>query len=307
MSKGVYAIPASIAVLSLILFAGPANALSEKECSTKYQSAKEAGTLRGAKWNEFRKAECGPDASMQLKTVNVAPAAGGAGPSIEECSVRYQSAKAANTLGNLTWNEFRKAGCPANAATEAVRPKEATVQRAPAESAKVSERECSARYRRAKEAGTLGGMKWNEFREGGCPDQAAAATMPIPTEQPAPSPTAESGNGANVKVSERECSARYRAAKEAGTLGELTWNEFRKGGCPTTTANAAGSMVPTMGSIFPAGIAPKYAAMHAGKARRRTCLDQYRANKAAGITQAKWTKKGGGYYSECNKRLKRQY
>ena len=47
MSKGVYAIPASIAVLSLILFAGPANALSEKECSTKYQSAKEAGTLGG--------------------------------------------------------------------------------------------------------------------------------------------------------------------------------------------------------------------------------------------------------------------
>ena len=242
MSKGAYVIPASVAVLSLILFAGPANALSEKECSAKYNSAKEAGALGGAKWNEFRKAECGPNASMQLKTVNVAPTADAAGPSIEECSVRYQSAKAANTLGNLTWNEFRKAGCPANgAATEAVFPKEAAAQTAPA---------------------------------------------------------------AGAKVSERECSARYRAAKDAGILGELTWNQFRKGGCPTTTANAAGSMMTTMGSIFPIGIAPKYAAMHAGKARRRTCLDQYRANKAAGITQARWTEKGGGYYSECNKRLK---
>ena len=300
MSKGTYVIPASIAVLSLILFAGPANALSEKECSAKYNSAKEAGALGGAKWNEFRKAECGPNASMQLKTVNVAPTADAAGPSIEECSVRYQSAKAANTLGNLTWNEFRKAGCPANgAATEAVFPKEAAAQTAPAAGAKVSERECSARYRSAKEAGTLGGMKWKEFRKAGCPAQAAAAEAVFPKEA-----AVQTAPVAGAKVSERECSARYRAAKDAGILGELTWNQFRKGGCPTTTANAAGSMMTTMGSIFPIGIAPKYAAMHAGKARRRTCLDQYRANKAAGITQARWTEKGGGYYSECNKRLK---
>jgi hypothetical protein len=244
MSKGAYVVPAIIAVLSLSLFAGPANALSEKECSAKYQSAKKAGAVGSTTWNEFRKAECGPEASMQLKTVNVAPAAEVAGPSIEECSVRYQSAKAANTLGNLTWNEFRKAGCTVKAAAaEAVLPKEAAAQSEPAESA---------------------------------------------------------------KVSERECSARYRAAKDAGILGERTWNQFRKGGCPTTTAQAAGTMVPTMGSIFPIGIAPKYAALHAGKARRMTCLDQYRANKAAGVSQVRWIKKGGGYYSECNKRLKQR-
>jgi len=36
-----------------------------------------------------------------------------------------------------------------------------------------------------------------------------------------------------------------------------------------------------------------------------TCLDQYRANKATGGNGGlTWIQKGGGYYSECNKRLK---
>ena len=36
-----------------------------------------------------------------------------------------------------------------------------------------------------------------------------------------------------------------------------------------------------------------------------TCLDQYRANKAANATGGlRWIAKGGGYYSECNRRLK---
>jgi hypothetical protein len=34
-----------------------------------------------------------------------------------------------------------------------------------------------------------------------------------------------------------------------------------------------------------------------------TCRDQYEANKTAGISAPKWTEVGGGYYSECNKRL----
>jgi hypothetical protein len=36
-----------------------------------------------------------------------------------------------------------------------------------------------------------------------------------------------------------------------------------------------------------------------------TCLDQYNANKTSnGNGSLKWIPKGGGYYSECNKRLK---
>jgi hypothetical protein len=36
-----------------------------------------------------------------------------------------------------------------------------------------------------------------------------------------------------------------------------------------------------------------------------TCLDQYTANKTTnGNGGMRWIEKGGGYYSECNRRLK---
>ncbi|TGS91349.1 hypothetical protein EN856_38685, partial [Mesorhizobium sp. M8A.F.Ca.ET.213.01.1.1] len=40
-----------------------AKGLTAKECSTKYQAAKAAGTLNGMKWNDFRKTECGAGAT----------------------------------------------------------------------------------------------------------------------------------------------------------------------------------------------------------------------------------------------------
>src|SRR5258707_6012799 len=52
----------------------PAQALTMKECSAKYQTAKSAGTLSGQNWREFRKAQCGPDATA------AAPAAGAPAP-----------------------------------------------------------------------------------------------------------------------------------------------------------------------------------------------------------------------------------
>lgn len=59
--------------------------------------------------------------------------------------------------------------------------------------------------------------------------------------------------------------------------------------------------------VFPPRISPKYANLSPGKARMKTCLDQYHANKATNSNGGlKWIQKGGGYYSECNKRLKGQ-
>ena len=55
------------------LAATSAQALTSKECSAKYKAAKEAGTLNGMKWNEFRKAQCGADATAE-------PAPAGAPP-----------------------------------------------------------------------------------------------------------------------------------------------------------------------------------------------------------------------------------
>ncbi|TNC12388.1 hypothetical protein FF100_16315 [Methylobacterium terricola] len=64
---------------------------------------------------------------------------------------------------------------------------------------------------------------------------------------------------------------------------------------------------PAGSTVYPTAVSPKYAKEPAGNARQHTCLDQYNANKAAGGAGnggMNWIEKGGGYYSECNKRLK---
>ena len=114
----------------------------------------------------------------------------------------------------------------------------------------------------------------------------------------------------------KECSAKYQAAKSAGTLGGQNWRDFRKAQCgPDATAAAPGAGAPastpaaapraTGNAVFPTAISPKYSSESAGKARMHTCLDQYNANKATNANGGlKWIQKGGGYYSECNKQLK---
>jgi hypothetical protein len=126
--------------------------------------------------------------------------------------------------------------------------------------------ECSAKYKAAKDAGTLNGMKWNDFRKAQCgSDAAAPAAAPAPTTASAP--------------------AAAPAPKPAPT--------------PAAAPAAAGN------AVFPSAVDSKYSKESAGKARMETCLDQYKANKANnGNGGLKWIMKGGGYYSECNKRLK---
>jgi hypothetical protein len=121
----------------------------------------------------------------------------------------------------------------------------------------------------------------------------------------------------------QECSAKYQAAKTAGTLGNQTWNDFRKAQCGTDAAAApaeaaktksaakdapkaaAAPAAPAGPAVFPNAIAPKYSSEKASKARMHTCVDQYNANKATNANGGlKWIQKGGGYYSQCNKRLK---
>jgi hypothetical protein len=125
----------------------------------------------------------------------------------------------------------------------------------------------------------------------------------------------------------QECSAKYQAAKTAGTLNGQKWNEFRKAECgadavaapaaapaapkeaeakPKKPAAApAAAPMPSGPAMFPMAVDPKYAKESAGKARMHTCVDQYNANKATNANGGlKWIQKGGGYYSECNKKLK---
>jgi hypothetical protein len=127
--------------------------------------------------------------------------------------------------------------------------------------------ECSAKYKEAKAAGTLNGQKWNDFRKAQCGADATATPAAAPG---APPPAAEAKPAARSK-----------------TAAEPT--------APVETGNA----------VFPTAVDPKYSKESAGKARLHTCVDQYKANKASnGNGGMKWIMKGGGYYSECNKKLK---
>jgi hypothetical protein len=123
-----------------------------------------------------------------------------------------------------------------------------------------------------------------------------------------------------------ECSAKYKAAKTDGSLNGMKWNDFRKAQCggsdaaapaaaPASSTASAPAAAPAPArsaapvsvgnAVFPSAVSSKYSSDSAGKGRMLTCLDQYRANKAGNSNGGlKWIQKGGGYYSECNKRLK---
>src|SRR6188472_3627295 len=72
MTRHRIAMCGSALVVMAALGSAPAQALTMQECSAKYKAAQTAGTLKGMKWNDFRKAECGADASA---TPAEAPAA----------------------------------------------------------------------------------------------------------------------------------------------------------------------------------------------------------------------------------------
>jgi hypothetical protein len=111
----------------------------------------------------------------------------------------------------------------------------------------------------------------------------------------------------------QECSAKFKEARSAGTLNGMNWQAFRKAQCGADATPAAKATTPTTtpklgygaSVVFPSAVSPKYSQESAGKARLHTCLDQYKANKASNSNGGLvWIAKGGGYYSECNKRLK---
>jgi hypothetical protein len=128
--------------------------------------------------------------------------------------------------------------------------------------------ECSAKYKAAQTAGTLNGQKWNDFRKAECGSDTAAT----PAAAPAAAPKAA---------------------------------EAKPAAAPKTAAAPAAAPAPMGDAVFPKAVDPKYSKESEGKARMHTCVDQYNANKAGNANGGlKWIQKGGGYYSECTKKLK---
>ncbi|MHC1549649.1 hypothetical protein [Phyllobacterium sp. K27] len=127
-------------------------------------------------------------------------------------------------------------------------------------------------------------------------------------------------------ITMKECSVKYKAAQSAGEAEGVSWSAFRKAQCSKFTDESAGkkddkkpkkvsekkpvkaakkSESASSEMSFPSAIAAKFASEKPAKARMHTCLEQYRANKAANtLGRMRWIEKGGGYYKKCNDRLK---
>ncbi len=137
--------------------------------------------------------------------------------------------------------------------------------------------ECSTKYKAAQASNTLNGMKWNDFRKAQCGADAPAAAPAAATAPAAP----------------------------AAPAAAATAPAAPKAAMPAPAPAAAAAPAATGPVVFPTALSPKYASEKPGKARMHTCVDQYNANKAAGTGNGglKWIQKGGGYYSECTKKL----
>ena len=138
----------------------------------------------------------------------------------------------------------------------------------------------------------------------------------------------------------KQCADKWQAAKTGGTTGGLTYLQFSSkcradlktapaaaapaeptaappapvaapakpvapAAAPAARATAPAAPAAAGAAIFPTAISPTYANEKPGKARMKTCVDQYNANKTSGGNGGlKWIQKGGGYYSQCNAKLK---
>ena len=121
----------------------------------------------------------------------------------------------------------------------------------------------------------------------------------------------------------KTCNDEWNKMKADNTVGDKKYADFRKEclartaatpgaaapapSAPTAAAKAAAPAAPAAAgeAVFPSAVSSKYSSESAGKARMHTCLDQYNANKSGnGNAGLHWIQKGGGYYSQCNAKLK---
>ncbi|MGH6834650.1 MAG: hypothetical protein ACREC9_03680 [Methylocella sp.] len=177
---------------------------------------------------------------------------------------------------------------------------------------------CSGKYQDAKAAGTLNGESWPQFysrcaAETKANPPAAAATPPAAAATAAPAAEATAPAApppaalppAPVVEAPAPAAVPERPTAQAAPPPQASppVNPLKK---PATKPAAPAPATPAPSTaVFPTAIAPAHAGEKPGKARMKTCLDQYNANKATNANGGlKWIQKGGGYYSECTKRLK---
>ena len=138
---------AGFAVAGAIALGAPAaSALSLKECSEKYNTAKSGGTLKGSTWNEFRKTFCGAAEAADTK-----PAADVKKPDVKPADAKPAEAKKADT----------PAAKPATVTDGAkVFPKGLDAKYASEKPHKQRLHTCLDQYKANKLTNSNGGLKW---------------------------------------------------------------------------------------------------------------------------------------------------
>jgi hypothetical protein len=145
---------------------------------------------------------------------------------------------------------------------------------------------CNAEWKAMKDAGTVGDKKYADFRKECLTRHANPEAAPAPGATTAEPPASPGTAAAPPPASAPPPSAHAAAPHTASPVAPAA---------PAAPGQA----------VFPTAVSPKYASETAGRARWHTCLDQYHANKATGGNGGlNWIQKGGGYWSECTKRLK---
>jgi hypothetical protein len=148
MTMRYVALCASAVLAAIALQGTSAQALTMAECSAKYKAAKEGNTLNGMKWNDFRKAQCGSDATAAPTTAS-APAAAPAPAPAPAPKPTVASAPA------------KPAPAPAPVATgNAVFPSAVSSKYSTLPEGKQRMETCLDQYKANKATNGNGGMKW---------------------------------------------------------------------------------------------------------------------------------------------------
>ncbi|WP_181441934.1 hypothetical protein [Swingsia samuiensis] len=150
-------------------------------------------------------------------------------------------------------------------------------------------KECHAAFLSAKKGGTLNGQNYTAFKAANCAkDAKTAKATDVTTASTASSPSA-------AKTIDSKVENNKTNPETPNTATQALTPVSKTASSPVTSGNV----------VFPKAVAPEFAKLSAGKARMKTCVAQYNANKEnGGNGNLKWIQKGGGYWSQCNSRLK---
>jgi hypothetical protein len=225
----------------------------------------------------------------------------------QECGIRYHAAKSEGTLGGLTWPQFfsrcmmeARAKEPKAAPSQAPKAEETTEETTPkpeeAPEASTPSTEAEPAETPAAETGKATPTENADQGEAEAApaestDSAPASDDAATTEAPAPAAEPDSDATA-AEPKPPEAPAETPAASE-------TPEPEPKPALPEAAAE------PPAGPVFPTAISSAYAKDGPEIARKKTCLEQFKANKATGGNAGlRWIQKGGGYFSLCDQHLK---